>query len=155
MKNGNKKKAITMLSVVEIENRIHLRKVKVKFQNARLEKLTDKFIKLNEVNNVNYKKLRKVKIQRGRLKSKIQHIKNEIIILEMGNVEKESLIKQSIKKFQNIPYKKQKEIYGMLFLLPWIIGFIMFFALPMFTTVWWSLNEMAPKLGGGFNFTYS
>ncbi len=155
MKNNNKKKTVTMLSVAEIENRIQSRKENLKFQNAKLERLTDKFIKLNEANKVNYKKLRKVKIKRGRLKSKIQHIKNEIIILEIGNVEKESLIKQSIKKFQNIPYKKQKEIYGMLFLLPWLVGFILFFALPMFTTIWWSMNEMAPKPGGGFDFTYA
>ncbi|MDF2698484.1 MAG: putative carbohydrate transporter-like,permease [Haloplasmataceae bacterium] len=55
---------------------------------------------------------------------------------------------KSSKNFKRqVPFKTKTKILGIIFLLPWIIGLVMFFIYPFFTTVWYSLNSVRP-LGG-------
>lgn len=61
-----------------------------------------------------------------------------------------------------MPYTKKKELYGLLFVLPWIIGFILFFAKPLFTSLLYAFQnlELTPEgLKGSFigwdNFEYA
>lgn len=67
-----------------------------------------------------------------------------------------------IKRLRAMPYTKKKELYGFLFVLPWIFGFILFFAKPLFTSLIYSFQnlEMTPEgLRGIFigwdNFQYA
>ncbi len=61
-----------------------------------------------------------------------------------------------------MPYTKKKELYGLLFVLPWIIGFILFFVKPLITSVVYSFQnmELTPQgLKGAFigwdNYAYA
>ncbi|MDQ8734626.1 sugar ABC transporter permease [Paenibacillus sp. LHD-38] len=67
-----------------------------------------------------------------------------------------------IRQLRALPYTKKKELYGFLFVLPWILGFILFFAKPLFTSLVFSFQnmEMTPEgLRGVFigwdNFEYA
>ncbi len=43
---------------------------------------------------------------------------------------------------------------GVIFVLPWVIGFSIFFLRPIFSTIWWSFNSVKPVTGGlDINFT--
>lgn len=141
-----------MLSLEDINKKI----VQLQEKQAKLEQkyevLTDSYIKYSQK-----KKFRvsvSINKRRGRLKSRIQHVKNDITHLKGGNVEQLNVFQKTSKTFKRMPYKKQKQIFGVLFLIPWVFGFIVFFASPMFTTIWWSLNKMTPQQGGGFNYLY-
>ncbi|MEV5025748.1 carbohydrate ABC transporter permease [Paenibacillus sp. LPE1-1-1.1] len=66
------------------------------------------------------------------------------------------------RQLRALPYTKKKELYGFLFVLPWILGFILFFAKPLFTSLVFSFQnmEMTPEgLRGVFigwdNFEYA
>lgn len=55
---------------------------------------------------------------------------------------------QSMAKFwRSIPYNTQQKIWGYLFVLPWIAGFIIFFLLPILSTLLWSLLDVKPDKG--------
>ena len=56
--------------------------------------------------------------------------------------------------FSQMPYGKQKLVFGLLFLTPWIIGFCIFFAVPVFTTISWSFQKLETVSGGGFKSTF-
>lgn len=67
-----------------------------------------------------------------------------------------------IKQLRALPYTKKKELYGFLFVLPWVLGFILFFAKSLFTSLLYSFQnmEMTPEgLRGVFigwdNFEYA
>lgn len=144
----------SFLTSQEIEKIIEKKKIKLEKLQNRLEYLTDKYIALNQEKTNNYKKSIRINKKRSRIKPKIQHLKNEITVFQEGNVKRENIFKQYRNKFKQIPYNKQKRIYGILFTLPWVIGVIVFFLTPMFTTIWWSLNDMSPLQGGGFNYLF-
>lgn len=46
------------------------------------------------------------------------------------------------KSLRAMPYTKKKELYGLLFVLPWIIGFILFFVRPLITSIVYSFQNM-------------
>ena len=56
--------------------------------------------------------------------------------------------------FKNIPYENQKIIFGVLFTLPWFIGAILFFVLPLITTLYYIFLKLVPKTGGGFEISF-
>jgi len=58
-----------------------------------------------------------------------------------------------IRKLKLMPYERKKQLYGFLFVLPWIIGFILFFAKPMFVSMMYSFQtlEVTPQ---GLKGTY-
>ncbi|WP_169082655.1 carbohydrate ABC transporter permease [Paenibacillus sp. PL91] len=67
-----------------------------------------------------------------------------------------------IRQLRALPYTKKKELYGFLFVLPWVLGFLLFFAKPLFTSLLYSFQnmEMTPEgLRGAFigwdNFEYA
>jgi ABC-type sugar transport system permease subunit len=141
-----------MLSLEDINKKI----VQLQEKQAKLEQkyevLTDSYIKYSQKKN--FRVSVSINKRRGRLKSRIQHVKNDITHLKGGVVEQLNVFQKISKTFKRMPYKKQKQIFGVLFLIPWVFGFIVFFASPMFTTIWWSLNKMTPQQGGGFNYLY-
>ncbi len=44
--------------------------------------------------------------------------------------------------FKNMPYKTQKKVWGSIFILPWVIGFFIFFAYPFVLTIYYSFHRV-------------
>lgn len=103
---------------------------------------------------IKFRELKKLSRLLTKLKIRIQNAKNELYHIERREVYQMNIFQKLSKAFARLPYQKQKMVYGFFFALPWLIGFIIFFSTPLFTTIWWSLNEMSPKQGGGFNFNF-
>lgn len=54
-----------------------------------------------------------------------------------------------IRRFNRLPHKTKTRYYGFTFVLPWVIGFIIFFATPLFNTLYWAFSEVViPDEGG-------
>jgi|LGOV01.1.fsa_nt_gb ABC-type sugar transport system permease subunit len=51
------------------------------------------------------------------------------------------------KKKIELTYKQQKLLWGIIFLLPWLIGVTMLFAVPFFESLRYSFYELTPKSG--------
>lgn len=45
-------------------------------------------------------------------------------------------------------YERQKALWGFVYVLPWLIGFISFFVIPLFTSLRYSLSKVEVKEGG-------
>lgn len=67
-----------------------------------------------------------------------------------------------IRAIQAIPYTKKKQLYGFLFVLPWVLGFVLFFGGPLVSSVRYSFQnlELTPEgLKGTFtgwdNYQYA
>lgn len=50
-----------------------------------------------------------------------------------------------------IKYATKRRLNGVVFILPWLIGFIIFFAIPLYNTFLYSFNEVSVKDTGGMN----
>jgi ABC-type sugar transport system permease subunit len=146
-----KKKKI--LSETEVNKRIEIIEKKKHKLEVKLDKLNDTYIELSQKRK--FRRSVEINKKRGRTISKIQHCKNDLDFLRNNEVEKINTFKRLSNKFKRMPYNKQKQIFGVLFIIPWFIGFAIFFATSLGTTIWWSLNEMTPKQGGGFDFIFN
>lgn len=51
-------------------------------------------------------------------------------------------------------FQTTQKINGYVFLLPWIIGFLLFFLMPMVNTIIYSFNEVGVAEAGGMEMTY-
>lgn len=154
-----KEKNIRMFTPEEQQAEIKKITKKKEKYTLQLEALSDKYIHESTKNQnkakLNYKKIAKINKQRGHLLGKVQHLTNELFYLEKTTQPKLNFLQKWNKSFKQMPYHKQKQIYGILFLVPWMIGFLIFFASPMATTIWWSLNKMSPQTGGGFTSVFT
>lgn len=125
---------------------------------AELEKIETQYVqtvqKTQEKKRKSAKKVFAISKKMARLQVKLQRVTIDILRLEEGTYVHFSNWDKLMRYFRQMPYEKQKVVFGLLFLLPWIIGFIIFFATPMVTTVWWSLNNMTVAQGGGFTYEY-
>lgn len=86
-------------------------------------------------------KIQKLKIKNSRLTNLLEEI-------QTGKVEVISPIKKAKQAFSNIPYRKQKYVWGILFSLPWMIGMAVFFLPSFIKSIWWSFNNVAPTSNG-------
>lgn len=50
-----------------------------------------------------------------------------------------------VKRYRSMPYTRQKKLWGSLFVFPWVIGFLVFFAYPFVLTVFYSFHEVELK----------
>lgn len=50
--------------------------------------------------------------------------------------------------FTNMRYKDQKILWGVIFLAPWILGFALLFAYPLFRSLFFSFNNLVPTPDG-------
>ena len=53
---------------------------------------------------------------------------------------------------QKMKYRTKRKLNGFLYTLPWLIGFVMFFAVPIINTVIYSFNEVGVADEGGMTF---
>ena len=58
-------------------------------------------------------------------------------------------MKRSLKDFS-----RKKQMYGRMFILPWMIGFVLFFMIPLFTSLFFCFNKVSVG-PGGFTLTWS
>jgi len=89
-----------------------------------------------------------------RRKKRVQHYELALLRLEEGKYPVFGYISRIKQKFAQMPYREQKLVYGLLFLMPWIIGFCVFFAVPVMTTILWSFQQMKTIPGGGYESTF-
>ncbi|MDD3129290.1 MAG: hypothetical protein PHW21_02870, partial [Candidatus Izemoplasmatales bacterium] len=115
-----------MLSEIEITNKIEHIETKKKNLEKKLDKLNDLYIELSQKKN--FRRSVAINKKRGRLISKIQHCKNDLEYLRNNEVEKINIFKKINNNLKRMPYRKQKQIFGVLFVIPWFIGFAVFFA---------------------------
>ena len=54
---------------------------------------------------------------------------------------------------QKMKYKNKRKLNGFFYTLPWIIGFIMFFAVPIVNTIIWSFSNVGVKETGGMELS--
>ncbi|WP_053985969.1 carbohydrate ABC transporter permease [Niameybacter massiliensis] len=54
-----------------------------------------------------------------------------------------------------LKYSTKRKIHGFIFILPWIIGFITFFAIPIINTTVYSFNHVSVGEAGGMNLAFS
>lgn len=55
----------------------------------------------------------------------------------------------------DLKYSTKRKIHGFIFVTPFIIGFLIFFAIPFCNTVYYSLNEVGVDDAGGMKFTFN
>lgn len=143
----------------QIQSRIIVIEAKIQRHLQRLTKIEASYLVWGQKDckwvALKFKVLAQKTRQMSRLKAKIQHLKNELHYLHLGQVETSTPLKRFFKFFREMPYDKQKIIFGLAFVMPWFVGFLIFFSVPLLTTLWWSLNRMAPAQGGGFNMSFA
>ena len=49
--------------------------------------------------------------------------------------------------FKHLTYKQKKKLWGVVFLLPWIIGILLFFVIPFINSLQYSFFELTPQAG--------
>ena len=59
------------------------------------------------------------------------------------------------KKKRKMTLTRKRAITGYLFIMPWLIGFLWFYARSLFMTVQFSLNVLEVKPGGGYSLTFA
>lgn len=57
-------------------------------------------------------------------------------------------------KKKHISYKKMRVINGIVFLLPWLIGFVLFFVVPLVNTMIYSFNTVGVADSGGMSLKF-
>lgn len=60
-----------------------------------------------------------------------------------------------MKKKGYLSYKTKRKINGFIFVLPFLIGFLVCFAIPLFDTFWYSLNKISVNNTGGMKLDYN
>jgi len=138
--------------------RIRLEHKKVLLESA-LENVTRCYIacvqKKQTEKNRNFRKVFALSRKMEHTKIRLQRVNIGLLRLEEGKYEKLNFFQKITKHFSNLSYQTQKVIFGILFLLPWIAGFCLFFAIPVGTTIWWSLNDMTIAEGGGYDYVFA
>ncbi|MBO7335344.1 MAG: sugar ABC transporter permease [Lachnospiraceae bacterium] len=56
---------------------------------------------------------------------------------------------------KKMKFKNKRKLSGFLYTTPWLIGFVMFFAVPIVKTIWWSFNEVGVSDNGGMELGWN
>ena len=62
---------------------------------------------------------------------------------------------KGVKPRKKLKYSTSRKLNGLIFMLPWIIGFITFFAVPIKNTILYSFNSVNVGATGGIDLTFS
>lgn len=60
-----------------------------------------------------------------------------------------------MKKKFHLSYSTNRKLNGFLYVLPFIIGFFLCFAIPLFNTIWYSFNTISVNDTGGMKFAFA
>ncbi len=161
----DKTKKIKYLSIEE--SSLYLPQVKLVQEDTikELEKTQNKYKEVASNEKLGHKrklnKLNRLATKEKKLNIKIQRLELDKQNLKDGTYIKRNWFEKIIHRLKTLSYAEQKMLCGMLFVLPWLIGFIIFFARPLLTTIYWSFCSVDREIGGlkinfnGFdNFKY-
>lgn len=155
---GKNKKTIVYLSGTEAALLSRKLQNKVLLLQEKLQKVTDRYITIasqkEKLKTHLYRRVFRLSRRMQRLKTRIQRLEIAILKISEGKWEKLSRLGKFRKAFSEMPYRTQKNIFGILFLSPWMIGCLLFFVIPIITAFWWSLNDMDTLQGGGYRFAF-
>lgn len=121
----------------EIQNKIDKYNGKLTILTEKLEEL----INLDNLKKGQRRKVVKLSVEISRLEVKIKRLESEVKLLDDEKLEKLSVYKKFITWFRNIDYDKQTMIWGVVFIIPWIIGMVLLFIPSLFQTFLWSFSE--------------
>jgi ABC-type sugar transport system permease subunit len=63
--------------------------------------------------------------------------------------------KPSVPRLRKPSYQTMRKIHAVVFLLPWIVGFLLFFALPIYSTVVYSFSDVSVGAQGGMDLDFN
>lgn len=92
-------------------------------------------------------KLEKISKKVHSLEVKIHKYELKLDELNSGKMVQKNIFQKLKDAYTSLGYKKQKVLCGIILLIPWILGFILFFAKPLITTIIWSFFEVSPEAG--------
>lgn len=121
--------------------------------NEELASLREKYIEVGQSKKVNTRRLVRLEKQERRTEAKIQSLRLDLEHLEDGTYIKLNIFQKIIRRIKRMSYTEQKIVCGIILLLPWFIGFCVFFLKPLITTIYWSFNEVKP-IAGGLNINF-
>ena len=114
----------------------------------KLKMIQEKYVEVgSNQKKVSLKKLEHLAKEERHIESLIQKRTIDISHLDSLTYVKKNAFEKILDLYRNLNYKNQKIICGLLLLLPWFIGFCLFFAKPMITTIIWSFNEVTTQAG--------
>lgn len=152
MKIFNRKQKEKAITYANEQERLKIRERLVKQQdklNKKIEKYSSNYIVLakrrQDTNRGSVKRILKLSKKIQRDKTKLQHIAYDLNLIAEERYVKESPYARFKKWFSKIPYNKQKVIWGLIFITPWLLGFFLFFFPPLLRSLWWSFNEVKPE----------
>lgn len=119
---------------------------RLKQHTAHLESMIQNWMTLDEK-----KYIRKIvsaanKIQQNKIR--LTRLEERLKAIDAKTLVKETPYQQFRQWFSNIPYRKQKYIWGILFTVPWMIGMALFFIPSFIKSIWWSFNNVVPTSDG-------
>ena len=63
--------------------------------------------------------------------------------------------KKGVRTRKKMKYSTSKKLNGLIFMLPWLIGFVTFFAVPIKNTILYSFNKVEVGTTGGIELTFN
>ncbi|PKK87026.1 MAG: hypothetical protein CVV63_02455, partial [Tenericutes bacterium HGW-Tenericutes-8] len=130
-----KQKAAILNKIANIETR-------TKHNDENIEKL------LQKDKHKHIRKIVKLADQNQKMKIKLSRYTDALSQIESNQYVKQSILSRFKKWFSDIPYRKQKYIWGIIFTTPWLIGMALFFLPSFFKSIWWSFNSVTPSSDG-------
>lgn len=123
--------------VINIENRINKIINNINKINNNIDLLRSKPMS-NRVAN----KLIKLSYKKITLEQRIIKVERELLLLKEGKLEKKSFVSKIVTGFSENSYSNQVKIWGIVFIIPWLIGMVLFFIPSVLTTIGWSFNTV-------------
>ncbi len=127
---------------LKVEKRIQ----KCVLQNSIYDLKIQQWMSQNEQNHI--RKIVKYADFVQKNKIKLSRLEARMKLIDSQSLEKESLHNRFRLWFSNIPYQKQKYIWGVIFTIPWMVGMALFFLPSFIQSIWWSFNRVAPTSNG-------
>lgn len=122
-----------------------------------LKEVQEKYVETLKVESSkkkpNVKKLNKLEKQELKLKIKIQKNKIDLLHVEKQTYVKLNAFQKLIKRLKTMSFESQEKVGGYVLVLPWLIGFALFFAVPLLMTIYWSFNDVK-TIAGGLEITW-
>ncbi len=122
---------------------------RIEKEETKLQLVSANYIALTKSQKKNtLRKLNKLEKEELNIKKRIQEYNLDLIKLDEGSYKELNFFQKLIKKYKALDFEKKQAIAGYVFILPWLLGFIFFFAKPLLTTINWSFNNVVSVAGG-------
>lgn len=119
---------------------------RLKQHTAHLESMIQNWMSLDEKKYI--RKIVSAANQIQQNKIRLTRLEERLKAIDAKTLVKETTYQQFRQWFSNIPYRKQKYIWGILFTVPWMIGMALFFIPSFIKSIWWSFNNVVPTSDG-------